>query len=514
MISFYYREVTALETNSDKKLIKILKRKGIFFERRDVKNFKNYDYYQVINGYKALFINNIETIRKIHQNIFGNIDINRYKQAFNIDVSITDKNQIFKLICKRISKKYGLKYDEIWSPGRMLREIEKIEYIHHMYINTAKYSDFIRIYKFEHELRLLLLRYTLIIEENMKNIFIKYLNNNGACANYLTDINNYNLKDGDSKTLETLKIIIDEHGNKHSKPIARKRKQNLTITYWILINELKKNQTYKAINNLNSSTSMLIFQDCVNHFTLLDIDYTDNSKTHIQRNLEKKQIQKFKILLNYLGEFRNMLAHNQPIFSFNISNIDMASFPNLSYARPKVRNLTNPVDILNAQHNMNAALMYDFQKFFGIDSYNQQNHNVNINLGTIVYIIYKIISHIDPNTKFYSELVATYSKYNILFTNHDFYTDNFDSVNDLKAKIDEFPNFDFDTILEKINNEQKHKMDIKKMKRSIEKYKKELDNISKKITIKKNMSKYSLFPANSKYTKYTGIDCSYFQKIR
>jgi hypothetical protein len=37
MISFYYREVTALETNSDKKLIKILKRKGIFFERRDVK---------------------------------------------------------------------------------------------------------------------------------------------------------------------------------------------------------------------------------------------------------------------------------------------------------------------------------------------------------------------------------------------------------------------------------------------------------------------------------------------
>lgn len=102
MISFYYREVTALETNSDKKLIKILKKKGIFFERRDVKNFKNYDYYQVINGYKALFINNIETIRKIHQNIFGNIDINRYKQAFNIDVSITDKNQIFKLICKRI----------------------------------------------------------------------------------------------------------------------------------------------------------------------------------------------------------------------------------------------------------------------------------------------------------------------------------------------------------------------------------------------------------------------------
>lgn len=43
------------------------------------------------------------------------------------------------------------------------------------------------------------------------------------------------------------------------------------------------NQTYKAIDNLNSYTSRLIFKDCVNHFTNLNRNYNDKRKRYTQR---------------------------------------------------------------------------------------------------------------------------------------------------------------------------------------------------------------------------------------
>lgn len=503
--------MAVLETNNDSKLITIIKRKGISFERGDLKIFKNYDYYQVINGYKNLFIVGVETIDDIYNNLMQGVSINDYIDAFGLDKSLSNVNLIFDKICQKICSKYGLKFSKSWNANRMISEIKKIDYVHHKYASSAKFSDFVRMYKFEHELRLLLLRYTLIIEENMKNIFIKFLNNSKASANFLTDINNYNLKDGDSMALETLKKVIDEHGNKHSKPIKRKRDQNLTIPYWILINELSMNQTYKAIDNLNIHTSRLIFQNCVNHFTNLNLDYTDKRKRFIQRKKEKEQIKKFKILLSYLGEFRNMLAHNQPIYSFNIANTNMLDFPTLYYSRPKVQ---NPQNRLAEQHNMNAALMYDFQDFFGTDIYNRQNHNININLGTIIYIIYKIISHIDHNTNFYDELISIYSKYNILFSNHANSINSYDNLVSLKNKIRDFPDFEFEELIQKIDNDEKHKMDVKKMKKMINDYRKDLMSLNKKVLIEKKMSKYSLFASNAQYTKYTGIDTSYFNKIK
>lgn len=499
-----------METNSDSKLISIIKRKGIDFARGDKNYFKNYDYYQVVNGYKNLFIVDVESIEDIHNNIVNGIDLNRYLISFKLDSSLTNPNQIFKKICQKICLKYGLYYDSKLSNGRLIMEIKKINYVHHIYAPTAKYSDFIRMYKFEHELRLLLLRYTLIIEENMKNIFIKYLNNHKAQANYLTDINNYNLEKDNTMALETLKKIIDEHGNKHSKPIKRKRDQNITIPYWILINELSMNQTYKAIDNLEISVSRSIFQDCLNHFTNLNLNYRDRTKSHQRRNVEKGKINNFKILLSYLAEFRNMLAHNQPIYSFNIANTSLSDYPTLRYSKPKIQSNQN----INDQHLMNASLMYEFQDFFGVDAYNSQNYQVNINLGTIIYMIYKMISHIDHNTEFYSELLSVYSKYNILFSTHENYIEDYNKIVDLKNKISEFPNLNIDEIIEKTKSGEKHLMDIKKLNRAIDNYRKELTKLSNEIVVKKKISKYTLFPANAQYTHYTGIDVSYFNKIK
>ena len=226
------KEGVKMETNTTSKLIKNLERKGIGFNRGEKQLFKKYDYYQVINAYKNLFVSDVENIDKIRQNILSNIDIARYKNCFGITSNING-NDLFKEICKKIIKKYGLDYDKNMSFKTLVSEIKRIDYVHHIYEPNTKYNDFVRMYKFEHELRLLLLRYTLIIEENMKNIFVSTLNDSDEInANFLSDINNYNTADANSNnSLETLKLIIDKQGNKHSKPIQRKRKQNVTIPY-------------------------------------------------------------------------------------------------------------------------------------------------------------------------------------------------------------------------------------------------------------------------------------------
>ena len=45
-------------------------------------------------------------------------------------------------------------------------------------------------------------------------------------------------------------------------------------------------------------------------------------------------INNFKTLLCYLGEFRNMLAHNQPIYCYNISNYSINGNPKFEYELP------------------------------------------------------------------------------------------------------------------------------------------------------------------------------------
>lgn len=84
-----------METHNTNKLIKILLRKGIVFERGDKQLFKSYDYYQVINAYKNLFVSSIEGIRDIFLNIQNNREIDRYKMNFNITRSMNNSD-LFK----------------------------------------------------------------------------------------------------------------------------------------------------------------------------------------------------------------------------------------------------------------------------------------------------------------------------------------------------------------------------------------------------------------------------------
>lgn len=69
--------------------------------------------------------------------------------------------------------------------GELKKHLEKISYKMHLYVDvlpSGQYkkithiSDFIRMVKFEHDLRSVLLKYCLMIEEVIKREFISYLN--------------------------------------------------------------------------------------------------------------------------------------------------------------------------------------------------------------------------------------------------------------------------------------------------------------------------------------------------
>lgn len=205
-----------MNTNSTNKLIEILELKQIKFDKGEKSLFRKYSYYQVINAYKNLFVKDIEYIDTIRSNILQNKNIEFYKNVFKIKPEIKTE-ELYEKICDKICEKYGLKSNSLQEKEENIRQIQ---YHLHKYNSTTKYGDFVRMYKFEHELRLMLLKYTLIIEESMKNIFIAYLNDHNAKADYLVNMHNYNTSSIKNKAFDTMKLII---GNKIKTYKKKKR---------------------------------------------------------------------------------------------------------------------------------------------------------------------------------------------------------------------------------------------------------------------------------------------------
>lgn len=504
-----------MNTNSTNKLIEILELKQIKFEKGEKSLFKKYSYYQVVNAYKNLFVKKIEYIDTIKDNINNNINIDFYRKIFKIKPDIEDKD-IYAKICDKICEKYGLKANSLKEKED---DIRQIKYHLHVYGSNAKYGDFVRMYKFEHELRLMLLKYTLIIEESMKNIFISYLNDNNARADYLVNMDNYNTSSIRNKAFDTMKLIIGKYDNTKSKPIKRKREQNITVPYWIIINELAMNQTYYAIANLKEETSNKIFINCMNFFTKLNVIAENKGKSAQQIQKEKSQINMFKTILCYLGEFRNMLAHNQPIYCYNIEAFNIIQNAQFEYEFPRTNKNKrykngNRIPKRQQQISLNAELMHNLSDYFGKDKFNANNYT-NLDLSKIIYILYKILKNIDKNTNFYDELKAIYIKYNIILNENKIEVENGDSCIKLLEKIEDLKQFKLENkkIMEDIKNNRAYKQSLNRQASQFENIKNSIVQASKKIKIINKKSKYKPFLEVKRYTQFTGIDYKFFKNI-
>lgn len=505
-----------METNSTNKLITITENKGIKFFRGDKALFRKYSYFQVVNAYKNLFAYDEDTIEEIKNNIANNVKIDFYRKSFEIKDDIDD-NGLYETICNRICKKYGLNGSTLVEREE---QIKTIKYHHHIYNPGTLYTDFVRMYKFEHELRMMLLKYTLIVEESIKNIFISYLNDINAKPNYLINMDNYNTNSLKSKSFDTMKLIIDKYDNLKSKPIKRKRDQHLIVPYWIIINELAMNQTYYAIANLNPEDSYKIFLRCLNFFTKLDFSEENRGKSQKQIAFEKKMVNNFKTLLCYLGDFRNMLAHNQPIYCYNVLKYNINGKPKFEYelpvANPDYKDKNgNKVSVEKQQINIMGSLMNSLREYFGSDNFNS-NNSTKLDLSKIVYILYKMLKHIDLNTNFYHELIKIYSKYNIVLNNSKTEVENPKQIYELKDIIVELSKYDMETsqLIEKIDSGKAYKMNLKTKEKQLKEIVKKASTISKNINVNEIKSKYKHFPARKRYSEFTGIDSKFFTNIK
>ncbi|MCI8498746.1 MAG: Abi family protein [Bacilli bacterium] len=480
------------------KLIKNIEKKGISIDSKDKKKFKRYSYYQVVNAYKNIFVEKVENIDDIKNNILQGIDMDRYQESFNLPSDISP-DEAFLRICKYICKKYD-RQPESDNVESYIKEINEMEYYHHIYSNRVRYSDFIRIYKFEHELRTIMLRYVLIIEESLKNIFVSYLNNSRASDNFLMDISNY-ISDSKkiNESIDSIKLVLEKQKNKYSKPITRKKSQRINIPYWIIINELTLKETLKILNNLSENHYNNIYLSCLTQFTRVAC----NSLTDEEKRL---YIDKIRSILELIANFRNLLAHNQPLYLFNVKDVKTDNIININYDYPRVRD----------QNTMNSDTMSIFANFFGSDRYNSRTQNVTIDLSWIIYTIYKIISTLDSNSTIYDEIVNVYRKYSIVNIEEKKSINDYVSLEKLLETLDDFLEYNYNSeeIINKIESTSKFKQCIKHQGLLIENYKRNLRKYRKKISIVTSKPKYNIFQFLNRYTEYTGIDKNYFDKLK
>lgn len=496
-----------MKSYTNNQLRKKLQNKGIMLDDNKRKQFDKYSYYQVINAYKNIFATTIENIDDIKNNIENDIDIDRYCNNFNVD-KIDDRDLFFRNILYKICQKYSINYKTSDTVDELVNKIKKIKYYNHIYSSKVCYSDFVRMYKFEHELRNVMLRYTLIIEDSLKNILVTYLNSIEAKDTFLTDINQYETGQGNiNRAINSIKKIFDKQTNKYSNPIKRKNDQNISVPYWILINELTLGETIKLITSLSREHNRNILECCINYFTKMEMVYRDDFD-----ELEEKEywnhLNAMREMLNIIGIFRNNIAHNQPIYNFNVKEFFSSKSGNVNYLLPNVNNIKE-------KYKLNTAYMSYFANFFGSDKYNSFAGNSNIDLSWIIYVIYKFITHLDINTNLYTELTYAYKKYNIILRPTKVAINKYDLYENLLADIEEYSKLDFeiDNIINRYDNNERIKMNLTSLNKKINDMKKELKKYTLDNQKDNECLKYTHFLFDGNYTKYTGIDKKYFDKL-
>ena len=413
-------KISNMRTYREQALRNHISNKGILLTKQGKRLFKQFDYYQVINGYKYLFIDSVEDLDVIKRKILSTINSHAVFYADFFHINRYSSNQdLYTKVCHKICNKYGISVGKNPTLAMIENEIKSIGYVRHVFDPNSNYDDFVRMYLFEHELRNVLLKYVLFIEERIKKVFISTLNNMNVDANCLADISNYDLsRTNKNKALGSLGKIIAMHSNKNSKPILHKMEQELTVPYWIIVNEMTLKQTLITANCLMDSMSEKIKQALTNELTLCNYDIFDSSKSRNQIKREKKSINRFIDILFHLADFRNHLAHNQPVYCYNVKK----HFPlqwDMPHLDKKHPNYNPNQPYVSQQRQINLPLLNATIDFFGQDVYNQRNNATppfDINLSWIIYLINRIVNVIVPKNNMKTNICDLYKKYNIVLS--------------------------------------------------------------------------------------------------
>lgn len=130
--------------------------------------------------------------------------------------------------------------------------------------------------------------------------------------------------------------------------------------------------------------------------------------------------------------------------------------------------------------------------------------------------MYKILKHIDSNTNFYEELTAIYSKYNIVLSHSTIEIENAKNIIVLNKEIEELTKFNMETlnIIESIKSQKPYKRKLKTKDKELQQLIKKIKNTLSTIKVNEIKSKYKHFPAQKRYSEFTGIDLNFFKNMK
>jgi hypothetical protein len=336
--------------------------------------------------------------------------------------------------------------------------------------------------------------------------------------NFLTDIDSYNTSfKSHNDSIKTLKSVLDLHNSNHSKPIERKVHQDIIVPYWIIINEMTFGVVINCIKNLKSNFSELIYENLIKEFTNKILSFSNSS--------DKYNIENFQKILDYIGSFRNMLAHNQPIFTYNIRDDSLCNYPIFTYSQPQInkKNYEKVMDtyhidkdsaILKCQQSKNNHMKTTCELLFGKDNFNMDKNPSNMNLSYLIYFIYKINLVLDADCTMKQELMDIFYNYNIVDHTDRYYVAKIDVVSALLKKVSDIE-FDrgynsFVNDIRNHNNLKKIQNDITTFKTSINELKSLASSIKKEIIIRRFDMPFSF---DNAYQKYTGINAKFLKNL-
>lgn len=194
---------------------------------------------------------------------------------------------------------------------------------------------------------------------------------------------------------KTIKIINDMIMDKKYPNLRIKYDNKLTPPFWMIIHAMQLNVALNTINNLNKKDSLNI--KSMLYFNLTKVGkwnyrYRDRKgKRKISFKKRNEDASKFFGILEDIGKFRNLLAHNNPIYNYNVRRYTFEKKFEVEFLIPckNLHDISNKVKILKDGTGVT---------YYGDDAKIQKN------LAYIIYSISSIVSAFDSDTKCNDEI--------------------------------------------------------------------------------------------------------------
>ena len=204
------------------------------------------------------------------------------------------------------------------------------------YKNNVDFEDLYRLYNFDKDIKVLLFRYLIDIEQKIKAVLSSYISNKyGVKDSQYLRRTNYNL---DCSYLDqVLKNIKDQrktYGKKNEAVKYYKKKYNY-IPLWVLTKAI----TMGAIRDL---------------YNVMKPDDQDRiAQIILEREIPKRRVATLKNIIALLVDVRNMCAHDEMLINFEHKRIDI-SMPELDHFKLKTNKKGN---IIQGRKDLFAVLI-------------------------------------------------------------------------------------------------------------------------------------------------------------